>query len=318
MRRASMTLISVLASCAGSAGAQTVFFDGFDGPASILWGNERGDWATGASRYFASEPDNDPLTFTSLPYDFTDLTARINIHSVNDGGVWVHADAAGLNGVLLVLARGDIYWHIVVNGVPGAALQRASGLYTVGSSFELRVQVSGNNYWAFLPGFGMPVTTLSTAMYPSGRTGLYDFSGGGTHDYNSVSVEGTCVGGCCPAKVAFSPRSRVICEGSSGSFLAPGAGSSPTYRWQIAPGDDPMNFVDLSPGVFTACGQPAFVASGTNLPALIIDAGNPACPPSTTWQVRCIVSNACGSETSEPATLRIGFAADLTGSSDPQ
>ncbi|MCC6284990.1 MAG: hypothetical protein IT439_06750, partial [Phycisphaerales bacterium] len=291
------SVLSALTMFAGSAGAQTVFFDAFDGPASILWGNERGDWTTGDGRYFAQSPNNSPLTFTSLTYDFTDLIAHVNIHTVNDGGVWLHADAAGQNGVLLVLARGDIYWHIVVNGNPGPPLQSASGLYSVGSDVQLRVQVSGDNYWAFLPGFGMPVTTLNTAMFPSGRTGLYDFSGG-RHDYDDIRVEGSCVGGCCPARVAFAPRSRVICEGSSGSFLAPGAGSSPTYRWQIAPGDDPLNFTDLGPGPYISCGQPAFIASGTNLPALTIDAGNPTCPPSTTWLVRCIIENACGSESS--------------------
>lgn len=316
MRHALM--LATVALCApGSVLAQPVFSDGFDTGSSLLWGNERGDWIAAGGRYFAQAPNNNPLTWTSLPYSFTDLEAHILIRSVNDGGVWLHADAAGENGILLVFAHRDVYWHVVVNGNPGPALQVANDLYNIGDDLNVRVQVSGNNYWAFLPGFLMPVSTLNNAAFPSGRIGLYDFTAG-THSVESFDISGACVGGCCPALVASQPVSRVICRGGSDTFVVSGAGSpTVTYQWQIAPGSDPLNFTDLEDGPFIVDSQTAFTVSGSEAALLEIDAADPCCDPGLTWSLRCTVQNACGVDTSTAATLRIGLPADLSASSDP-
>jgi hypothetical protein len=160
---------------------QVIFSDSFDAGASTLWGNERGAWFASNGVYDASMPTNNPLTFTSLPYVLTDLCVQMDIRAVSDGGVWLHADSGGNDGVLLVTGGFDrtgrgLYWHIVRNGQWGAVLGEADDLFNQGDDIHLRVTVEGTVYRAYLNHSTVPASTITTDAFPSGRVGLYDYT----------------------------------------------------------------------------------------------------------------------------------------------
>ncbi|MFH1110803.1 MAG: hypothetical protein V1790_16640 [Planctomycetota bacterium] len=171
------------ADCVGSdcPVGQVIFSDSFDAGASTLWGNERGAWFASNGVYDASMPTNNPLTFTSLPYVLTDLCVQMDIRAVSDGGVWLHADSGGNDGVLLVTGGFDhtgrgLYWHIVRNGQWGAVLGEADDLFNQGDDIHLRVTVEGAVYRAYLNHSTVPASTITTDAFPSGRVGLYDYT----------------------------------------------------------------------------------------------------------------------------------------------
>lgn len=90
---------------------------------------------------------------------------------------------------------GGLYWHIVTDGSTyGSALNLVNGLFSNGSDHQLRVDVSGDTYSAFLDGSLTPATTLTTTSFGSGRVALYDDyynsdSGGQTFDNISIVPE---------------------------------------------------------------------------------------------------------------------------------
>lgn len=176
----------------GWAFAQMVVFtDSFTPGPSQLWNNLRGAWIGTNGGYYAQLPSNNPLTYTAIPFNFTDCSIDVDINAVADGGVWMRSDEIGENGILLVTggnfwgggARGggagtSIYWHNVVGGQYGPKLNEVLNVITNPGvqTIHLRVEVAGNTYSAFLNGSTNPVTTLTSATYGSGRIALYDFS----------------------------------------------------------------------------------------------------------------------------------------------
>lgn len=161
--------------------AGILFSDSFDGGASPLWGNEVGSWAAAAGVYFAEAPNNNPLTYTGLPFSTTDFTLELDINNVRDGGIWLRS-IDNRNGVLLVTGGAfsgstGLYWDIVINGAGGSSLNTVSGIFTPGvSDPHLKVEVAGNTYSVFVDGAATPATTLTTDAFSSGRIGLYNFS----------------------------------------------------------------------------------------------------------------------------------------------
>ncbi|MBC7835265.1 MAG: hypothetical protein H7Y88_09225 [Phycisphaerales bacterium] len=59
--------------------AQPLFSDSFDSAPSPQWGNERGDWTAIGGEYLAQAPTNTPPTFTSLPFELTDLELTLDV-----------------------------------------------------------------------------------------------------------------------------------------------------------------------------------------------------------------------------------------------
>jgi hypothetical protein len=168
---------------AGPASAQVVLFsDDFAAGASPLWGNEVGSWVAAGGVYTAQLPSNSPPTYSGLPFALGFFTFDVDINNVQDGGVWLRS-ANNANGVLLVTggaASGftGLYWHTVVGGTVSPPLNLVNGLFTPGvSDPHLRIEVSGDDYAVFVDGNLTPATTLTTNLFPTGRAGLYDFSG---------------------------------------------------------------------------------------------------------------------------------------------
>mgnify|MGYP001341520849 CR=1 FL=1 len=169
----------------GADAAPVLFFDDFDSGASPAWGNESGVWRDTDGLYDATFPDNGPPAYsgvTTLP-GLTDFAIDVDVNSLDDGGVWLRSSYNGgnISGVLLVTGGfggsfSGLYWHTVVNGSASGVLGMAGSAGLQGADIELRVEVVGDTYEAFINGSATPLTTLTTALFSSGGAGLYDFS----------------------------------------------------------------------------------------------------------------------------------------------
>jgi len=271
--------------------------DEFDdaGWSGLLWGNERGNWQLFGGVYGSVSPTNAPPTFTSLPWNLTDLEFECDIVGADDGGVWLHADDAGLNGVLLVAARGNVYWHNMVNGNAGGIINQATGVFVNGSTFRLRVVVSGSSFGAYVN--GNLVTTHTYATRPSGRVALYDFRHPG-HNYDNIVLRGVCASGdCCP--VAHVAEGVSICPGASGSLHARVAGSTGVaVRWQAEDPAQPGQWDDVAEGEHTGFGA---TFTGVQTPDLLVQSGTSQGGPAVpSISLRCVAGNPCGSAASLP------------------
>ncbi len=128
-------------------------------------------------------------------------------------------------------------------------------------------------------------------------------------DLTSGAVSATCasvtVGVSQPPTIGQQPASQSICSTTTGSFsIATSGGTGPfTYDWQIQNGASWVS-LDINP-VALSCGGSA-VATSPNLNQTTI-AITP-CPGVIGYQVRCVMSNACGSVASDAATLSVCYA----------
>ena len=96
------------------------------------------------------------------------------------------------------------------------------------------------------------------------------------------------------------PADALACANDQRPFSISTSGSTPfTYQWQIETGPD--NWADLSlDPIALPCGGSADAAGATTRQAGITIV---PCPSVSTYKVRCIVTNACGTATSNPATI---------------
>lgn len=173
------------------ASAATIFTDDFNAGASVQWGNDSGAWTDAGGAYRAQSPDNFPNARSLLPFSLTDFSIDVDINQARDGGVWLRSantavGSVGATGILFVLAGGAAYWHEVTTSGYGAILGSAGGAFTAGDDVSVHIEVSGNNYAAFLNGNAAPITTLTNATFASGLVGLYDFDSSQTFDNVSI------------------------------------------------------------------------------------------------------------------------------------
>jgi hypothetical protein len=150
-----------------------------------------------------------------------------------------------------------------------------------------------------------PSPRYSHAMaYDSARSATVLFGGdtGGSAPYNG---ETWWLGLPCAApSITSQPAARTVCPDGSAGFAVTAAGSGPlSCQWQL----------QTAPGVWQAlgndpfplpCGGGAFAyATPINSPTVTI--GIHPCPGVTHYQVRAVVTNACGTATSDEATYTI-------------
>jgi hypothetical protein len=293
-----------LASGALAAHAQPVLFaDDFSDPAwsTLLWSNQRGNWQLFSGVYGASSPSNNPLTYTALPFVLGDFSIECDVVAADDGGIWLRSDAAGANGVLLVTARGSVYWHNVASGAAGGVINEAPGAYTLGSTFRLRAQVTGSLFRAFVN--GNLVTSYTNAVHSSGRVALYDFRHPG-HNYDNLVLQGACASGdCCPI-VYVPPAGLTACPGEARSIRARFAGSLPSaIQWQAEDPANPGSWVNLPEGEHAAWGL-TFGNVATDL-LTITPSYSGGSAIVTDLMIRCSGVNACGSGASAPAPYQV-------------
>lgn len=180
--------------CWASSQAQAdIFVDNFDSGASGLWNNDSGGWSDAGGVYQATAPDNSPNAHSSLSFQLTDFSMELDINNITDGGVWLRSAAApgtgiGRTGVLLVTGiNGGLYWHNVTNGNSyGSAFNAVTGIFTSGvSDPSLRIEVTGDDYSAFVDGSSVASTTFNTSAFASGEVALYDNS---SQSFDNVSI----------------------------------------------------------------------------------------------------------------------------------
>ena len=104
------------------------------------------------------------------------------------------------------------------------------------------------------------------------------------------------------------PVASTACPTGSAGFMTTAAGTGPfTYQWQLQTAPNTWQSLANDPAPLP-CGGGAFAyATPLNSPSVTIGIrpcpGNPTAPQH--FQVRCIVTNACGSVTSNEATYAI-------------
>jgi hypothetical protein len=164
--------------------AAVIFQDDFATGPSPLWGNESGGWTASGGGYYATAPNNNPCSFSSLPYNLSAFSVDFDISSVSDGGIFLRAQPApgtslGIQGILLnfkVPAGGPrLYWHVFY-GTNGSPPLNETYL-DYGPTPHVHVEVLGDTYSAYVNGSTDAATTLTTNVFSTGRVALYDFSG---------------------------------------------------------------------------------------------------------------------------------------------
>ncbi len=188
--------------------------------------------------------------------------------------------------------------------------------------------------WQCLTPLGEPCGDLADGVYTDPQTGLtYDVAGattpsltignivlGDPPDINSFAARVTNACGSIssdpatltladPPGVTVQPQDATACSTGSAAFSITAAGTDPfTYQWQI----------QTSPGVWQGlgndpfplpCGGGAF-AYATPIDSPTVQIGVRPCPGVNSYQVRAVVTNDCGSVTSNEATYSI-CAADF-------
>lgn len=290
--------IAVLSGAASFAAGQVIFQDDFDHPLgpSPLWSNVRGQWTGMSGAYGATQPNNNPLTYSGLPFVMDGVDIECDIRACNDGGIMIRSDAGGNNGVLFVLARGTIYWHNIVSGQAVGLFSQQSNVYTVGQDVHVRIVDAGGSYTATVNG---RTSTHSSSAGP-GRVGLYDFTGGG-HDFDNVVVRGECFGAACCALIAHQPADAYACRAGIAQVSVDPAGTGPfAYQWQLEDPSAPGGWRTLLPGPIARGGQGLGSTTNTTSATLEVQL-SPTVFNNQFGRVRALVTGNCGTVTSDPA-----------------
>ena len=200
MRRvcAAMVCCGFFMGAASPVQAAKLFCDSFKSAKDPAWGNQDGNWTIEKRKYYATAPNNAPLTYTDLVayQSLGNATVKVTVNDVFDGGVWLHSMWNGTaSGVLLVVGGAysnytGLYWHIVTNGVVGPAQNLVTLPGFEGSTAKLRIVVKGNKYAVFVNGAKTSATTLTDSTYASGSAGLYDNSAAPEETFSSFCLSG--------------------------------------------------------------------------------------------------------------------------------
>jgi hypothetical protein len=170
-------------------------------------------------------------------------------------------------------------------------------------------QVGTNTATAPVPGT-WPSGTLTIAV-PSGFNRAvvhYDSRPPTCQDYgviflaDNVTVTMMCTG----AAVTGQPGSATICPAGSAAFTIAAAGTGPiSLQWQIEDAAAPTGWSNIVEGNNVLAGGRTFAATGSQAATLTLShaIGDDIIRLGRATGVRCMASNACGSATSEVATL---------------
>ena len=182
-----VALITVVASSALFAQEPEraiVFGDNFTPSQSPLWNNHAGLWAAHADQYYAQVPNDNPLTYSGLPFVLTDYTLTVKT-VIGDGGIWLRSDRNSPYGdyILLVLG-GDNYGSGARGGSAGTSIyfataqesgiNKVDNVFTPGETYTVTVTARGDTFSVFINGATTPVAVFVDNALPFGQVGLYD------------------------------------------------------------------------------------------------------------------------------------------------
>jgi len=133
--------------------------------------------------------------------------------------------------------------------------------------------------------------------------GLY----GGVLQSGMNGVQFRFLGPCPTPSFSTQPASATTCQNGHAGFSVGVTGTGPFgYQWQIQTSPGVWQAMGNDPGPLP-CGGGAF-SYATPLNSPTVQIGIAPCPGVTSYQVRCAVSNACGTSFSNEATYSICFA----------
>jgi hypothetical protein len=165
------------------------------------------------------------------------------------------------------------------------------------------------------PGHHQQGVTYSrfTVTTTDGTIGFHDGLAGTPIQSGMNGAQLRFTGPCATPTITTQPANAVECTGGAHfSVVASGAGTL-AYQWQIQTSPGVWQGMGNDPGPLP-CGGGAFsYATPINSPSVTI--GVHPCPGVTRYQVRCAVSNACGTTFSNAATLILS-SADFNGDGD--
>jgi len=107
------------------------------------------------------------------------------------------------------------------------------------------------------------------------------------------------------------PATATVCPGGTATFSITASGTTPAYQWQWQPAGPGTAWAALSNGInLSGQGTPTFNVAGATTPTMNISSIS-----GQGGNFRCIVSNTCGSVTSNEATLTVsaGGPSDIAG-----
>ena len=214
-----------------------------------------------------------------------------------DGSKWIEV-YEGLNGACYalseyngqVIAGGDFVFvglqpiHYVARlfftTPPTITQQPASATFCQGPSAHLCVTATGTmplQYQWYKD--GAYIANATSSCYDATQSGTYYCI---VHNScSSVSSNTAAVTVIIPPAVTQQPQSATICQGESVDFCVTASGTSPAYQWQ-------KNQVNIS-----GASSPCYKAT---------EAGN----------YRCVVTNTCGTATSNTVSLTVNTPAKIT------
>ena len=190
-----LTSLILLGLVVSVAQAGYLFEDNFSSGASGLWGNEEGAWTAGGGVYACTNPDNFPNAHSSLPFDLTSFTLEVDLNNIGDGGIWLRSNnlpgtSIGVEGILLVIRSGDMYWHVTSGGAGyGSSIGVIGNPFTAGTSGHVRIEVAGDVYKVYVDGSAIAASTLTDGTFASGRVALYSNTGGMSFDNVALTPE---------------------------------------------------------------------------------------------------------------------------------
>ncbi|MBS0197919.1 MAG: immunoglobulin domain-containing protein [Planctomycetes bacterium] len=206
-----------------------------------------------------------------------------------DGAAWQQMGAGGMNSnvsAMMLMPDGNLLaggnFTIAGGGVPAnriAIWNTASGTWS-----------------AIGPGIGGGVYAVATFAGEPIAGGNFQTTGTGQMGIPYFAHYGQPVA----PTVTEKPADAIACANEQTSFEVSTAGSAPiTYQWQIGTGAGTWASLALDP-IALPCGGSAYAAGATARRAAISIS---PCAGITTYQVRCVVTNDCGTDVSDPATI---------------
>ncbi len=244
-------------------------------------------------------------TFTAIPNDLISASLRFRIRSgpnTNPAGEGTDlmrlgfASGSGLGANFAAINPARPYWTRFF-GV-GNATDAYFPSTTWGGSIDRSIVLD----LTALPNASQQAGSVTNLLPEIIARSSLDFVVADDSGVDFAELTGVRASGPTVAWVRTSPRNAVACSNVPQPFDVTAAGTGPfTYQWQWQPAGPGTAWAALGDGINAdSQGIPTFDASGSTTPSMNIDSIS-----GLGGNFRCIVTNACGSATSDEATLAI-------------
>ena len=84
-----LAVAGALGLCLAPISASAFTFTDTFGPPSSQWSNSSGSWTASSGQYYATVPNNNPESWSYLPYVFTNVSDQVtvSVNNFGDGGI---------------------------------------------------------------------------------------------------------------------------------------------------------------------------------------------------------------------------------------